>query len=266
MNRSRTRLPRDRAQKEYVRAGELEVFRQLERDARELDRALPAAAPLALGPFARVQAGAVVDELGKTRGAINHLWRSQEAFRASIMADFLNDESLGMEDLAFPNPAQCRNFDDWIRRLAALEIERGPRHGAAPGPSYGFRWAAWLGLVPYGLWSEHVARASLVEFRRRVDRFSTAVIQPALEHFGLRLRRDVTLQDLVVSFVSLVEGVWLNACLTADDPIGRSQSIGDMLGRAMTLLFRGALEEETTPRRLAPARRIPRRRSRPRAG
>lgn len=235
------RLRRAEAQQLYVEAGELEVYRQLERDAAELDASLPQQRTLAVGPFGRVRTDAVVDALGKTRGAINHLWGSQEAFRAAIMHLFLDDTTLGLDDIEYPDPAAATDLDEWIDRWAEVEIQRGPRHGMPPDTRYAMRWCAWLGLVPYGIWSETIAAASLHEYRASVEHTADRVLSPCLEHFGLELAQGVTLADLAVAVASAIEGCWLNAALTTDDPIGRPHGTSaTSLASSLRLLVRGA--------------------------
>ena len=56
----------------------------------------------------------------------------------------------------------------------------------APSPTVndGFLWALWLSTIPYGLWSEEVARPSMkeyVQWLRRLER----IFAGALDHFGL---------------------------------------------------------------------------------
>jgi hypothetical protein len=240
MTAPRTRLLRGDAEARYIRAGEMEVFRQLKRDALALDKSLARNQAFAVGPFARLRADVMVDELGKTRGAINNLWGSQEAFRAAVMAVFLNDTSLGLSEVEYPDPTASANVDAWIEAVAQVEIARGPHHGMPPENRYGLRWAAWLGLVPYGIWSQRVARISLEEYRLGVERYATQVLEPALEHFGLVIAKPQSVRDLATAMCSTVEGFWLNACLTADDPLGRPGSIGAALATSLRLLVRGA--------------------------
>jgi hypothetical protein len=236
----RNRLTRDHASQTYIRAGELEVFRQLQRDALALDETMADDRAFAVGPFARLRADVVVDELGKTRGAITNLWGSQEAFRAAVMNVFLNDDSLGVDDVRYPEPDDFVSLDEWIDAWAAVEIERGPRHGMDPESRYGLRWAAWLGLVPYGIWSTTVAFASREEFRLGAERYATDVVGPALEHFGLTLAQPTTISDLAVSVSTTIEGIWLSSCLSTADPIGRTPSISTTLATSLRLLIRGA--------------------------
>ena len=239
----RERLPRRDAEQTYLRAGELAVYRQLLRDAADLDASLEQGGSIAVGPFARLRTDIVVDQLGKTRGAINNLWGSQAGFREAIFDTFLNDTTLGVEDVAYPDAGDCADLDEWIRRWAEAEYERGPRHGGAPENRYGLRWAAWLALVPYGIWSERVAGPSMREYRDSVAHTAAAVLAPALEHFGLRVVAPATLDDLAVAAASAVEGFWLNASLTDRDPIGRDATVVSALATTLRLLVRGA----TTP-------------------
>lgn len=239
MGRTGQRLLRSDAEETYVRAGELEVYRQLQRDAWDVDASLPRQRAIAVGPFGRVRTDAVGDALGKTRGAINNLWGSQEAFRAAIMRVFLDDTTLGLDDVEYPAPASCDDLDEWIERWAAVEIERGPRHGMAPESRYGLRWAAWLGLLPYGIWSESIATASMHEYRSSVQHVAGAVLEPAFEHFGVVLS-DTSIEDLATAVTSAIEGCWLNAALTPDDPVGRGGTIASSLATTLRLLVRGA--------------------------
>ena len=238
----RERLARVDAEETYIRAGELEVFRQLQRDGAALDATLADKRAFAVGPFARVRADVVVDELGKTRGAINNLWGSQEAFRAAVMGVFLNDDSLGAADVDTPDPANFGGLRDWVDAWAVAEIERGPRHAMQPSNRYGLRWAAWLGLVPYGIWSERIAATSMDELRSGVDRYATQILGPALAHFGAELADPTTIEDLAVAVHEAVEGTWLTSCLTADDPIGRSRPLSAALATTLYLLIRGATQ------------------------
>jgi hypothetical protein len=218
----------------------VEVFRQLQRDAVALDETMADDRAFAVGPFARLRADVVVDELGKTRGAITNVWGSQEAFRAAVMGVFLNDVSLGLEDVRYPHPADAAGLDEWIDAWAAVEIERGPRHGMEPESRYGLRWAAWLGLVPYGIWSSAVAAASTDEFTLGTERYADDVVGPALAHFGLTVAEPTTLTDLAVAVSTAIEGVWLNACMNTADPVGRDQPIEATLATTLRLLIRGA--------------------------
>ena len=247
MNRPlRERLDRQVAEDRYLRAGELETFKQIRRDAHELDATLSTERARALGPFGRMRADEVVRTLGKTRGAINNVWRSQETFRAEAMAFSLSADSqdgLGMSQTVYPDPAKHKEIDGWITELAIVELARGPRHGMEPNASYALRWASWLGLVPYGLWSEAVADASLTEYRLGVESFVSPLLQSALDHFELVLAEGTTITDLAVAVASAIEGFWLSACVSLRDPAGRPQSIEASLATCLKLLIRGAIAD-----------------------
>jgi hypothetical protein len=67
------------------------------------------------------------------------------------------------------------------------------------------------------------------------------VLEAGLAHFDLAVREDATLDDLASGLASLVEGVWLNQCLTDRHPTMPSQPIATSLLRAGRLLWRGAV-------------------------
>ena len=109
-----------------------------------------------------------------------------------------------------------------------------------PENCYGMRWAAWLGLVPYGIWSDTVASASMDEYRSAIDHTANDVLAPAFERFGLELTTGTSLTDVALAATTAIEGSWLNASLTADDPAGRAGKIGRSLGTTLRLIVRGA--------------------------
>jgi hypothetical protein len=93
--------------------------------------------------------------------------------------------------------------------------------------------------VPYGLWSERVARPSLEEFRHSVATFEP-LLRCALDRFGLELVPGVTESDLAVGVVNLVEGAWLNQCLTTQHPTDAEVPMAAALRRSGRLLWSGA--------------------------
>ena len=97
--RRRSTLPREEARRRYVEMGELAVLEQVRRDARRFDEA-----SIAVGPFARLDAGAVAALEGKTRGAVTNLFGSQSAYQAETMALALNTWEF-IERLEYPDPA-----------------------------------------------------------------------------------------------------------------------------------------------------------------
>ena len=122
---------------------------------------------------------------------------------------------------------------------------RPAARGTAPTPAvdYATLWALWLSAVPYGLWSERVAGPSIDEHLQWVAQLE-AVLRRALGHFRLRLRAGTTVNDLACGVASLVEGAWLNQCLTARHPSEPSAPIAETLRRSGRLLWRGAVEPE----------------------
>ena len=237
-------MSRDAAEQTYIRAGELEVFRQLQRDAVALDADLVEDRAFARGAVpAAPRTTPCWRRWARHAGAINNLWGSQEAFRAAVMHLFLNDETLGVDEVDYPDPRSFADPDSWTAAWAAVEIDAGPRHGMPPENRYGLRWVTWLGLVPYGFWSESVAAASMQEYRDGAARFASQILEPALAHFELELAGSTTIDDVTVAASSIVEGFWLNAALTADDPLGRPSSISATLATSLQMLLRGATQQ-----------------------
>jgi hypothetical protein len=232
--RQRSALPKDEARRRYLEVGSLAALEQIRHDARVLD-----ADALAIGPFARLDAGAVAAREGKTRGAITNLFGSQAAYQVATMGMTL-DAGEGAELADWPDPAGFTDADAWVDALFAGQSARGPRHAAEPVMSYASLWVLWLGTVPYGLWSERVAAPSMGEYDRRVAQLE-AIFAAALAHFGLALRADVALVDLACGAASLIEGVWLNQCLTGRHPRTPDTPIAETLVRAGRMLWRGAV-------------------------
>jgi hypothetical protein len=225
----RSTLPKPEARRRYVELGELAVLEQVRRDAERLDRG-----EIAIGPFARLDANAVAARDGKTRGAITNLFGSQAAFQTETMELALSAADW-VERIEYPSPADFATADEWVDAFFGGESARGPEAGAEPSVGYGMLWALWLSAVPYGLWSERVARPSMEEHTQWIAQLE-GVLGEALAHFGLSLREGTTLNDLAGAVASLIEGVWLNQCLTARPPNSA------MLVRSGRLLWRGALE------------------------
>jgi hypothetical protein len=85
-----------------------------------------------------------------------------------------------------------------------------------------------------------VSRPSIDEQQQHLDRLE-AVLRGALEHFGLELRAGTTARDVASALASLVEGVWLNQCLTRSHPSEPAEPIATLLCRSGRLLWLGAL-------------------------
>jgi hypothetical protein len=232
--RTRSTLPREEARRRYVEIGELAVLEQVRRDAVRLDEE-----SIAVGPFARLDANAVAALDGKTRGAITNVFGSQAAFQADTMTLALSAVDW-VGRVEYPDPSTFADAEAWLDALLEAESARGPSHGAEPVVGYATLWALWLSAVPYGLWSERVSRPSIDEQLQHLDRLE-AVLRGAIDSFGLALRDGTTVRDLASALASLVEGVWLNQCLTRRHPSEPSEPIATLLRRSGQLLWRGAL-------------------------
>jgi hypothetical protein len=233
----RSTLPKPAARQRYVEMGELAALEQIRKDSQTLD-----AGSIAVGPFARLDAGAVAAQDGKTRGAITNLFGSQAAFQVETMDSTLSAEGW-IANLELATPADFPTAEDWLDSLLAGESARGPRHGSEPVVDYGFLWALWLSTIPYGLWSERVREPSMDEHVQLLHLLED-VCAGALGHFGLRLRADTTVNDLACAIASMIEGVWLNQCLTTQHPTDPDEPIATVLRRAGRLLWRGAVEPD----------------------
>lgn len=79
------------------------------------------------------------------------------------------------------------------------------------------------------------------EHRRWLEQLEVLLGQ-ALNHFGLTVRTGMTVNDLACAVASLIEGVWLNQCLTSYHPCDPSEPIATVLHRAGRMLWLGATE------------------------
>ncbi|HEX9597171.1 MAG TPA: hypothetical protein VF982_09860 [Anaerolineales bacterium] len=232
-NSGRSTLTKAVARQRYVEIGEDVVLEQIQKDSGLLDRRA-----VAVGPFARLDASSVSVRDGKTRGAITNLFGSQAAFQAETMALALG-AGHWIEDTTYPDPADFPTADAWVDAFFAGQSARGPQHGTKPTVNYAFLWALWLSVVPYGLWSKRISGPSLDEQGQWLKQLE-GVFRQALDHFGITLREGTTLNDLVYAVASLIEGVWLNQCLTTRHPGDPSQPISFALCRSGRLLWLGA--------------------------
>lgn len=230
----RSTLSLDQARQRYVELGEMAALDQIREDAALID-----AQKIAVGPFARLDAEKVAALDGKTRGAITNVFGSQAAFQQATMALALSAASM-IEEIDYPDPAEFDDSEDWVRAFFAGQAARGPRHGASPEIGYQALWTLWLAVVPYGLWCSAVSRDGMAEFAH----WSAAlerVFGGALQHFGLQLRAGATLSALACAAASLIEGAWLNQCLTTTHPTDPSRPVADVLLDGGLLLWRGAV-------------------------
>jgi hypothetical protein len=231
----RSSLPKPEAMRRYVDRGQLAALRQIRRDSEALD-----ARALAVGPFARLDANAVAAEEGKTRGAVTNLFGSQAAFQAQTMERALNARDW-IERLEYPAPSGFASADDWVDAVFSGESARGPRRGAEPAIDYAFLWALWLSAVPYGLWSERIRGSTMEEHVQWVAKLEQS-IRDALDHFGLTLRDGASAADLACAWANLIEGAWLNQCLSPHHPLDPSEPIATVLRKGGRLLWQGAVD------------------------
>ena len=145
-----------------------------------------------------------------------------------------------IERVEYPDPADFPTAEAWVEAFFDAQSARGPVHAAEPEVTYAALWALWLSAVPYGLWSERISRPSLEEWVQWVKRLEQVFAQ-ALRHFGLILREGTNLTDLACAVASLIDGVWLNQCLTTRHPSVPSSPITELLRRAGRTMWWGAV-------------------------
>ena len=121
--------------------GGLVVLEQIQKDSQLLGDK-----PIAVGPFARLDAEDVAAHDGKTRGAITNLFGSQAAFQAAAMADAL-DGTDWLVRITFPAPADYPDAEAWVDALLQSESARGPVHASKPVVNDGQMWALWLSAM-----------------------------------------------------------------------------------------------------------------------
>jgi hypothetical protein len=231
----RSRLSQQEARQRYVEIGELVALEQIKKDSETLD-----VHSIAVGPFARLDANEVAAREGKTRGVISNLFGSQAVFQAETMALALNSRDW-IARIQYPDPGDYEEVGAWLDAFFASESERGPLRGGQPTTNYGSVWALWLSAVPYGMWSEKIRRPSMEEHTQWLEKLEH-VLEEALHRFGISLREGVTVNDLACGFASLIEGVWLNQCMTTHHPSDPSEPIATSLRRSGRMLWLGATE------------------------
>ncbi len=228
-------MSQQEARQRYVEIGELVALEQIKRDSETLDLT-----SIAVGPFARLDANEVAARDGKTRGVISNLFGSQAAFQAATMSLALHSRDW-IAQIQYPEPAEYDTAGSWLDAFFASESKRGPSRGGRPKTNYGSVWALWLSAVPYGMWSEQIRRPSMEEHVQWLEKLEQ-VLESALDRFGASLREGVTVNDLACAFASLIEGVWLNQCMTTRHPSDPSEPIATSLRRSGRLLWAGATE------------------------
>ncbi len=214
--------------------GSLVALEQIQKDSQLLGEGA-----LAVGPFARLDAEAVAAHDGKTRGAITNLFGSQAAFQAAAMALAL-DAREWVDRIAYPAPQDFSDAEQWLDALLAGESARGPAHGAKPAAEHGLVWALWLSAVPYGIWSDEIAKPSVAEYVQTVRRLEQAILA-AFDRFELTVQPGTSINDLACAIVSLTEGIWLNQCLNRRHPCDKAEPVATMLRRGGRMLWRGAV-------------------------
>jgi hypothetical protein len=93
-----------------------------------------------------------------------------------------------------------------------------------------------------GIWFAGLKTVVRKDFGVPVPRPPQSEHEGALEHSGLSLREGTSVNDLACALASMIEGVWLNQCLTRRHPSDPSEPIATVLRRSGRLLWLGATE------------------------
>ncbi len=197
---------------------------------------------VAVGPFARLSAEQVasLDE-GRSRGAITNVFKSQRRFQLEAMALALEDP--GVDSIGPPDPRGFADPTAWIEAVAAAEHTRGahPRGGDARGLRSGLG-AVGSDRCRTGSGASTIAEPSMSEFRHSAERFERDAIRPALAHFGLETRSPWTPMDLATAMRSMIEGLWLNQCLTREHPTSPGTPSVQGIRDGLRMLWQGATQ------------------------
>ena len=232
--RRRSTLPREEARRRYVEIGRA-------RGARAGARRRSPASTRRRSPSARSPASTPApSQRSKGRPAVRvtNVFGSQSAFQAETMALALSAWEF-VERIEYPDPAAFATADEWVDAFFAGESARGPAHGADARGDV---------RVALGALAERRAVRPVERAGERAEPRRAAPASPAprggargaLARFGLELREGTTLRDLASAIASLVEGVWLNQCLTRRHPSDPSEPIATLLRRSGRLLWLGA--------------------------
>jgi hypothetical protein len=234
----RSDAKRQMARQRYIEMGEQVLLEQIREDSRDLDKSLRA-----IGPFSRLDANVVAERNNKTRGSINNMFGSQAAFQKETMALALS-AGLWIEEVSYPAPGDFAKAEDWIRAFFKGQSFRGPAHNSPANVNYGSMWALWLGTVPYGLWSEAISKPSMAEHVQWV-RSLESVFETALDHFDTKLVGRVSINELASAAANLIEGAWLNQCLSRNHPFDHRKPIQNSLVTSGLILWRGATRQRS---------------------
>ena len=122
-------------------------------------------------------------------------------------------------------PPTFPTADAWIDAPPRRRVGAGPRARRRAG-----RWTTArcgrCGSAPCrtACGATQVSRPSMDEHAQTIDALEQA-ITGALDHFGVTLREGTTANDVACALASVVEGVWLNQCLTTHHPCDPAEPI-----------------------------------------
>lgn len=192
-----TRPSREQRRTEYLDIGAELVARSAAAGAAEPGLAL-----------AHVKLTDVAERAGVTKGALYHLWPSQEAFWHDLLGYLIEHNQLfGPDRLAAvgEDVAAASGAPPTLRRYANALFD-----SLRADPSYFTR----VSLSSY-LYDETVRSELDRSFRASVERV-TPLLAASIESMGRRLIDGATMWDLAVAIASLLEGLCLQFRISAD--------------------------------------------------
>ena len=183
--------------------------------------------------LAHVKIADVADRAGVTKGALYHIWDSQEAYWRDLLQHLMDGNRLFGAD----------QLDDIGGRISAASATRPTLrvYANALFDSMSQDPAFFARISLFSYLHDEAVRASLdAEFTETLDRIAPA-LESALGDMGRRMRPDTTLMDFAVAVAALLEGLCLQYRIsplrTPDVPIRGDVRWSLFAASAEALLF-----------------------------
>ena len=230
----RSTLPRDEARRRYVEIGQLAALEQIKRDSEALDRR-----SIAVGPFARLDAGAVAEP--RRQDARRDLEPVRQPGRLPGRDDGAGARRgrLDRAARATPRPPTIPTPAPGSTRCSPPSRRAGRSRARRPKVDYAALWALWLSAVPYGLWSERISEPSMEEHVQWVERLEQRFGE-AIEHFGLQAARGHDARRPRRRGGEPDRGRVAQPVPDHTPPVGPREPIATFLRRSGRLLWEGA--------------------------
>jgi hypothetical protein len=215
----RTRLARDVARRTYLDAARRLIFHGWRADAEALDAALadPSLEVPIIGPLQHLDAETVAAAVGKTRGAINNIWGSQQRFLLDVLQESLAEIDTGFSTdlLGTIDPTLLpRDLESAVKLLTELEVARAPRPGLDPdGDHYTLHWLLIVSTTMYAVWSETIRLPARDGWNAALRNLADELYKPVLALYGVRVRPPLTEYDLAMMVSNITTGAFVQHAL-----------------------------------------------------